>query len=563
MRHALILLALSALTLGVYWPVAGFEFVNYDDAEYVSRNRDVLNGLTLDSVREVFSRQYMGIWLPVTMLSYQLDVTLFGAEPGPLHRSNLILHLLNGGLLYGLMMRWVGRMGPSALVAAIFLLHPLHVESVAWVAERKDLVCGTLWLLSLLAYTEWGRAADRRAYLLSILFFALAMMSKPIAITLPCLLLLLDVWPLRRLSLAGEAKTRPFSLPRESRDTVRRLVIEKTPYFAIAAAGAVVTVAMQRAAGALQSTELLPLSLRLQNAVVAYATYLAQSFFPRALAVHYPHPGESISIPTVIACGVLLAVVSFAAVRTLDRAPWLFVGWFWFAGMLVPVIGIVQVGGQAMADRYAYLPQIGLSIALVIGLNEWSRGRGVLERGALVAMAGLIAMLALVSSQQVQYWRDSGALWTRALAVTKDNHVAHANLGEHYHRLHDYAAARRHFEACLDIEPHHVPALVTLGSIDAAEGHRASATRRYRLALERDPENAVAHMNLGNTLARSGDIRGAAAHFERAVASTPDYALAHANLAQALGMLGDEAGAERHLEAALRLDPALAPKLKK
>lgn len=433
MRSPLVLgAALALLTVLAFLPSLANGFVLLDDPLYVTGNPRVREGITQDGLAWALTANVANNWHPLTVLSHMLDVEIFGLPPAGHHLTSLLLHLASVLLLFEALRRMTGSAFRSALVAALFAVHPTRVESVAWVAERKDVLSGVFWMLALLAYAAWVRRPSVGRYLLVALAMALGLASKPMLVTLPCVLLLLDLWPLGRRRLGS-------------------LVFEKLPLFALSATSSVMTLRYQ--ATSLAPLEALPWDLRLSNAVVSYAAYLGKAFLPRDLAVFYPFPME---IPAwkVAASAVLLALLTGLAAWKARRSPWLLVGWLWFLGTLVPVIGLVQVGRQAMADRYTYLPFIGLFLAVVWGVAELAeRRRDVLRAVLTVSSVLAVLALAVMTRAQTRRWTDSVTLFQHALAVTEDNYLAHLGLAKALASQGDREGAAAQYRAALAIRP--------------------------------------------------------------------------------------------------------------
>jgi len=422
--------ALALLTLAAYLPTFHNGFVNLDDGFYVTGNPRVREGITRASVAWALTANVANNWHPLTLLSHLLDVQLFGLDPAGHHTTSLLLHLANTLLLFAVLRGMTGTLWRSAAVAALFAVHPAHVESVAWVAERKDVLSALFWILAMAAWTSYARRPSLGRYLLVALMMGLGLMAKPMVVTLPFSLLLLDVWPLERISLGW-----------------KRLVAEKLPLLALSAAASLVTLRYQQTS--LAPLDLVPWSLRLANAAVSYATYLGKLLLPRNLAVFYPIP-LAIPIWQVAGAAALLAALTALAVWKARRAPWLLVGWLWFLGTLVPVIGLVQVGRQAMADRYTYIPSIGLFMAIVWGIAGLARERRMI---LAVASAAVIALLAVGTWTQTGYWRDSVTLYRHALAVTRGNYVAHVGLAKALVAKRDWEGAEEQYRAALALRP--------------------------------------------------------------------------------------------------------------
>jgi Flp pilus assembly protein TadD len=547
-RTALIAAGLAVLAAVPYLARGGLRsFVNLDDNEYVFENAFVRKGLTLDGLRWAFTSFHSGNWHPLTWLSHMLDVSLFGLDATWHHATNVALHALTTALLFTALRRLTGIRWPSALAAALFAVHPLHVESVAWVAERKDVLSGLLFVLVLLAYERCARRRGAWRCLPVAGLLALGLMAKPMLVTTPFVLLLLDFWPLARLRAPAAGAARGPRAPWVSP------AAEKLPLLALCAASAVVTFLAQRAGGAVPGLGELAPGARVANAVVSCAWYLVKTFWPFSLAVYYPHHVEVSPWRLVAAVPALTAMTALVIARR-RRLPYLAVGWCWFLGMLVPVIGIVQIGGQAMADRYTYLPAIGLFLALAWFLRERGRAPGVL-RAVSAAAAALLVPLSAASVLQAGYWRDEETLYRHALAVTSGNWLAHANLGA------SLVAAKRHEEAMVHLReairlaPDYDHAHNNLGVALGALGRPDEAEAAYRRALTLSPRYFEARFNLANAYAEAGRTPEAVAAYREALAVKPDAAAAHYNLARSLAALGRTGESLQHYREALRLDP--------
>ena len=564
-------LALIAANLIVYASVWHHGFVNYDDDDYVTANPVVLRGLTWHGVAWAFTTEHAVNWHPLTWLSHMLDVQLFGLDPGPHHLTNLLFHIANTLLLFGLLHRMTGALGRSAFVAGLFAVHPLHVESVAWVAERKDVLSTLFWMLTLWAYVEYVkrpdlRRSDLRRYGAVLLFFALGLMAKQMLVTLPFVLLLLDFWPLGRVVI-GPNPARGRALSRDGWATAIRLVWEKLPLLALSIASSVATFVIHQRGGAVIILSAIPLKLRVENALVSYVAYIGKMLWPARLAVFYPYPQ---SLPAWLVAGAFLALVgiSLAVIRAGPRHPYLPVGWFWYLGTLVPVIGLIQVGDQAMADRYTYIPLIGLFIIVAWGVPDlllrWPLRRIVLPspfltRIALPAAASAVILACAITAKgQFQYWEDSTTLWTHALAVTTRNNIAHNNLGASLADQGKTDEAIAHYSEALRIKSDYADAHNNLGVALADEGKLDEAIAHYFEALRIRPDYADAHSNLGIALANEGKLDEAIAQFAEALRINPDSAKAHNNLGVALASQGKLDEAIAHFNEALRINPDYA-----
>jgi Tfp pilus assembly protein PilF len=510
-RTALLLaLALAALTLGVWAGVRHLGFVYFDDPDYVSSNEVVLRGLSADGLRYAFTTTAMGNWHPLTWLSHQLVAEVSGAAPGAHHAANLLLHLANVLLFYLLLVRTTRAPWPSALAAALFAVHPLHVESVAWVAERKDVLSTTFWLLALLAWVGWARTRALRWYVATAAAFAAGLMSKPMLVTLPFTLLLLDVWPLGRLRTAASPTGLPFS----------RLLVEKVPLFALSFVGSALTLFAQRREGAMEFGESLDFAVRATNAVRALGVYLLQTLWPARLAAWYPYP-ESTQWGQVALAALAVVLLSAVALLTFRRAPAVLVGWLWFLGTLVPVLGFVQVGNQAHADRYTYVPHLGLFAALSFGLAAFASGSAARKQLATLVSLGAVAGFAVGTLRLIPVWRDNSTLFSHALQSTPRNSLAHDHLAHVLQLEGDGAGAVEHYREVIAIRDSGT-AQVNLGTALQQQGDLDGALAAYERALALDPELANAWSNLGVILAGRGQNQEAAERFERALALKSD-----------------------------------------
>jgi len=527
-RGLVICLVLALITLAAYWQVHTFDFVSYDDDRYVLQNPHVNTGLKPENIAWAFRSLEVSNWHPLTWLSLMLDAQLFRLDASGYHVDNLLFHILNTLLLYIVLNAMTGLPWRSAAVAALFALHPLHVESVAWVAERKDVLSTFFMLLTLLAYRRYAGRPGLKTYLPVVLFYTLGLMSKPMVVTLPFLLLLLDVWPLKRVSLAGN----PFQggMNGEAGRLVR-LIYEKLPLFGLTVLSSAVTLLAQ--GSEITTMQHLQISLRIFNALVAYCGYLAKTVWPIPLAVLYPHP-EFIPLWQTIGAAALLALVTALAVMTRRRHPYLLVGWLWYLGTLVPVIGLIQVGVQAMADRYTYIPLIGIFVAAVWMISDWS-ARHAYPRYLLPAFFTAVAgFLFAITWTQLGYWQNSEPLFRHALAVTKNNHVMHNNLGALLASRGKLPEAAAHYTAALDIRPNDADAHYNLGNLLLRQGRITEAIPRYREAIRCNPDFVPAHNNLGIAFAQAGENAQAVEQFREVLRRDPGHQEAGHNLAFAL-----------------------------
>jgi len=540
---AAIALALALFTVVAYLPVRRNGFILFDDPGYITNNAHVSAGLTRAGLAWALTGTAADNWHPLTWASHMLDVTLFGMDPAAHHLSSLFLHALNAALLFLLLTAMTGRRWRSALVAALFALHPLHVESVAWAAERKDLLSGLFWVLTSGAYLRYARRPGAGRYAALLLCFGLGLLTKPMMVTLPFILLLLDWWPLGRTSVNFRVEGHP------GRRTAVRLLAEKVPLFALAIAAGSIVYGIQRGSGAMKELDALPLVARIFNALVSYVRYLEKTAWPFGLSPFYPHPGPGLALGTVfIALGVLLAITMAVRFAGRDR-PWLAVGWLWYLGTLLPVIGIVQVGWQAQADRYTYLPLIGVFLALTWETGERC-GDGRARRAAAAVALMLLAGLGALTWRQTMFWRDSVSVFTRAVRTTPDNLPAEFLLGKALRQAGNPVEAILHLREVTRINPRYADGYIELGEVLYASGDLEGAIGAYERVLQLKPDSAPTHNNLGYALARLGQTARALKHYEAALRIDPRFALAHENAAMALVQLGRDAEAVEHLRQA-------------
>jgi len=591
---------LFAAIFAAFWPVLHDGYINYDDPPYIFSNPHVATGLNWANVAWAFRTGEAANWHPLTWLSHMLDVQLFGLNPGAHHLTNLLFHAANTLLLFLLLDRMTRSLWPSAWVAAIFALHPLHVESVAWLAERKDVLSTFFFLLTLMCYAQYAsrnqnageekpeiqesekavkkpapssdfgpwtldfglslRFHASRFYALSLLFFALGLMSKPMLVTTPFVLLLLDYWPLRRFEIGNQ------------KSKIKNLLLEKLPFFALAAAASTVTFLVQRHAGAVAQT--LPLLARAENALVAYLRYLGKTFWPVDLCILYPHPTIWPAM-LVLASGAVLAVISVAVLVFGQRRSWIPVGWFWFVGTLVPVIGLVQVGSQSMADRYTYIPMIGLLLVIAWEVQDLAPQFSRLTHLAAVAQAkadhasvfppffcalGLAAIVLCLglTRHQLGYWKDSETVFRHAIAVTTNNSFAHGGLASALADEGRIDEAIPEYREAIRLWPDDTVAYNRLGNLLGAKGRIDEALAMYEEDLSRHPNDAFGHSNLGLMLVMKGRLDQAILHFRQAVRVAPGNADFQNNLGAVLARKGLLDEAIEHYREAIRIAPSLA-----
>ncbi len=542
-------LALALVTLAVYWQVGAHDFVNFDDRGYIQENLHVSTGLRFSNIAWAFTSLEVANWHPLTWLSHMLDVQLYGLNAGGHHISSVVIHAAAAVLLLLLLYRLTGAVWQSALVAALFALHPMHVESVAWVAERKDVLSAFFWFLTLLLYAGYASTRRRSYYLLTLLSFALGLMAKPMLVTLPLVMLLLDVWPLKRVEGLPSLNRWSLWLP---------LVKEKIPFFVLSLLSAAITIYAQGKGGAINSE--IALWPRIENAVIAAATYMVQMLWPHDMAFFYPLPA---AYPAwkFLGSTAMLALLTAWVLRARRRYPFLAMGWFWFLITLAPVIGLVRVGAQSMADRYTYIPYTGLFIMLAWGVPELTRRLPCrqLIHGLLAALA--LCVFIAVTWQQIGYWRDGITLFRHALQVTDNNNLAHNNLGIALAEQGDLAGAIQEYRTALAAGPDDYDTHGNLGLALAQTGDLAGAINEYRVALAIKPDYYDAHNNLGIALVKQGDLDAAMAQFHAALAQDPNRrnlktSLAHNNLGAIYARKNKPEEAIREYRAALAINPA-------
>ena len=535
-------LFLAAITFAVFGRTVHDDFVNYDDNRYVYESAQVARGLTLNGIAQVFIHGSYDNWDPLTAISHMLDCQFYGLNAGGHHLTNILLHTATAILLFLVLRQMTGVLWRSAFVAAVFAIHPLRVESVAWVTERKDVLSGLFFMLTIGAYVRYARRPWSPArYGLVVLLFALGLMSKPMLVTLPFVLVLLDYWPLKRFSQPG------------NRLVPWRLIIEKIPLLVLSIALCVVTVLVEK--NGIGSVETYPIHLRIGNALISYVTYMWQMIYPAGLAVLYPYPAHGLPVWEIITAILVLASVTAGVFIWRRTRPYLLVGWLWYLIMLVPVIGIVQVGLQARADRHTYLPQIGLYVLLTWGAADlcagWRHRRVVLGGCSTIILVALI----FCARTQASYWRDSESLWTHTLACTPDNYMGHYDLGNALLQKGNVDDAIAHFQRALQIKADSAEVCYDLGNALLQKGNVDEAITQYQKALQINPDFAGAHNNLGNVLLKMGNVDEALAHFQKALQINPNSVEAHINLGNVLLKMGNVDEAITHFQKALQINP--------
>jgi len=555
---ALISLVLIVAITIVYWQVINFDFVGYDDEMYITANRHVQTGLTVNEFQWAFTTYYGGNWHPLTWLSHMLDCEIYGLSPMGHHLTNLLLHLANTLLLFFILQKMTGTLWRSAFVAALFALHPLHVESVAWVAERKDVLSAFWGMLSLLAYQHYVKQPRIFNYMLIIFFLSLGLMAKPMLVTLPFVFLLLDFWPLKRCQWRterlreGEEESAPIG------GDIFRLIWEKVPFFILVIISSILTFMAESSTGAVKSLETFSFKVRVANAFVSYVSYVVKAVWPRNLSAFYPHPGNTLPAWQPIGAAFLIIGVSFLAIRKLRQYPYIAVGLFWYLGTLIPVIGFVQIGKQAMADRYTYIPLIGFFIMVAWGASDIFKKRRYRKNLLFLASGITLSALMICTWFQIRHWQNSKVLFENALRVTQNNSVAHYGLGIALSEQGKLDEAILHYSKALQIDPRYDRVYNHFAIAMARKGNIKEAIVLLRQGLKIDPNHARAHYNLANLLFSQGKLDEAVSHYIKALRINPEYADAHYNLGSLLTKKKQFNEALIHLAETIKINPEYA-----
>lgn len=518
----IIIVVLFVSTLFVYGQTARSGFVYYDDDEYVAENARVQGGLTAENMRWAFTAAYAGTWQPLVWISYMAEAECFGMAPAAFHITNAAIHFFNSILVFVVFAGMTGMLRRSAVVALLFAVHPLHVESVAWIAGRKDVLCAFFGLAATGAYAWYAARPGTGRYIAVMVCFALGLMAKPMILTLPFVFLLLDFWPLGRMRARGACAGGKLPVRVLFFSDNKKVLLDKIPLLVLVVISAVITYQVQQKAGAVASADIFPLPARIGNALTAYTAYLRKTLWPFDLAVFYPHPGMPPVWQWAGAVSLLTAITGIVFYFR-RSAPWAAIGWFWFTGTLVPVIGIVQIGSHAMADRFAYIPNIGLYLIIAWSVPALVTGR-LGQRAAGAGAAIFIILMAVLAARQASCWRDAEALFRRTLAVTGDNVVAYHQLGKTLAKKGEYTEARRHLESALRLYPNFAEAHNNLGNVLAAHGDLKRAETHYKRAIAIDPEDAEAYNNLGVAFFRQHRLDAALAQFQTAMQLDPGIA---------------------------------------
>ncbi|MGD9383274.1 MAG: tetratricopeptide repeat protein [Desulfobacterales bacterium] len=539
-----------------YIQVRNLDFVGYDDQLYITKNSYVQDGITLNGAIWAFTTDHDANWFPLTWLSHMLDCELYGLNPLGHHWTNLLLHMANTILLFLVLNLMTETLWRSAFVAFLFALHPLHVESVAWISERKDVLCTFFGMLTILAYCRYVKKPIIINYLLIILFLSMGLMAKPMLVTLPFVLLLLDFWPLQRFQYTNSS-SKPGRIIRSDFQEVFRLISEKIPLFIPVLVSSILTFMVQRSGGATRSLESFPLQIRIANAFVSYVKYVAKAVWPAHLSVFYPHPGKTFAEWQVFGALMMISMAVFFALRALKHYPYIAVGLFWYLGTLIPVIGLVQVGSQAMADRYTYIPLIGIFIIVAWGASDltlkWHYQKIVLTVSAVI----ILSIMTVRTFVQVSHWENAVTLFENAVKIDSNNTLSHNNLGIALYDQGNIEKSAFHFREALRIEPYYIVARVNLARVLSAQGNLEDAIRHLREALKINPKHFMAHYQLGILLLKQKNIKEAYVHFAEVIKLNPDYAEAYGQIGIILAEQGKYKKAKIFFLKALQLNPDL------
>lgn len=593
----LICLFLLFITLAVFFQVRNFDFVNFDDPIYVYENPHIQKGLTLKSIGWAFTSFRGSLWIPVTWLSFIVDYKLFGLNPGGYHLTNVFFHIINTLLLFLFLKCITGKLWRSAFVAALFAIHPLHVESVAWVTERKDVLCMFFMMLALWMYARYAERPSSGKYLSVFLLFGLGLMAKPMVVTFPFILLLLDYWPLGRFKFgnkdsSGKIPAGKHFIPLNKKINFSQILLEKIPLFALSITVSVITFIAGKTGEALISVDVIPLKYRIPNAIVSYVVYIRKTVWPNDLAVFYPHNVTLLPLWKIVFSGVFLMCITVIIIRSAQRFPYFIVGWFWYLGTLFPVIGIFQAGAQAMADRFTYIPVIGLFIITAWGIPEIIK-KWRYRKVVLLILSGLLILTSATASwKQIQYWQDSGKLFEHTLNVTSDDPNIHLHQGLFLAKQGKSDEAFEHYSEALRLQSDYYRAHNNLGVLFADKGMFDDAVKHYTEALRLKPDYSEAHSNMANALINQAKYNEAVMHYSEALRLKPgnaklhndlanvfviqskydeaiihykealnlkqDYAEAHSNMAVVHARMGKLDDAVTHCKEALRLNPGHA-----
>lgn len=581
----LICFILIVLTVLLYLPVTKYGFVNYDDVDYVIENIHVKKGLTFEGFKWAFFAFYAANWHPMTWISHMLDVQLYGLDPGKHHSVNIIFHVLNTILLYIFFNKATGKMWASLIIASLFAIHPVHVESVAWIAERKDVLSTFFMFLTLLLYFRYVKYQKKWAYFLSLIFFTFGLMSKPMLVSLPFLLLLLDYWPFCRIF----APRNECIATKKDKHSVSYPIIEKIPFFILSAISSLITILAQKSGDAVVSIKVLPIEMRISNAIISYIDYITKIFYPIDLAVPYPYP-EKISLTYVLIAFAIIIILTLLPLHLLKSKRYFLFGWFWFIGALVPVIGIVQVGSQSMADRYLYIPAIGIYVIIAMICHDLSEKNKKIKKWLVLLLSIFFIFFAYKARVQMSFWKDGASLFNHAVNVTRNNMLAyynlgmdmsdlgrsdeaikyylkaieinptesifHTNLAVEYKIKGDFANAVKHFEIALKSNPNQVEALCNMAIVIFEQyGKTKEAINYLNKAIRLKPEYFLPYNILGNIMLIQGHLVEAIGLYSRCILLNPEYPDAYNSMGAALVKLGRLNEAELFFSEAIAINP--------
>ncbi len=530
-KNIILLFLLVIITFFIYWPVGDNGFIDLDDNAYITENRYVQQGLNVETIAWAFQFNNTDYWLPLTWLSHMLDCDLFGLQPGFHHLTSLLIHTINSLLLFIFLQKTTGYNWESALVAAFFSLHPINVDSVAWIAERKNVLSAFFWMLTMLAYTRYVNHSNITNYLITLFFLILGNMAKPMLITLPFVLLLLDYWPLGRMQLliiGHRSSAIPF---RRFMGESKKLIYEKIPFFIVSALSILITSLSLQKLGHVISNETVPIKMRLANAIVSYIKYIGKAIWPQNFSIHYPYPAEMIPAWQYLGSIFLIIVISIYVIRNITKKPYLITGWLWFLGTFVPAIGITFSGTWgAINDRFAYIPFIGLFIAVVWGIFSYDNNRCFIKRAKITMGTICIIILALMTRTQVKHWKDSVTLFQHSLMVTENNYFVHNLLGVSLAKQGRKTEAVNQFNHSIRIRPSNFEAYNNLGIALSDLNQPEEAMKAFSIAIQLSPTLASAYNNMGNLLSEKRRIDEAEKYYFKAIQLRPDYADAYNNL---------------------------------
>ena len=552
--HILIQLILASLIVATYHPVKDHDFINLDDDRYVTANNHVRYGISLENVIWAFRESHVSNWHPITWLSHMVDCELFGLNPSAHHINSMLIHILNSLLLFNIFYKMTWDIWRSSFVAALFALHPLHVESVAWIAERKDLLCAFFWFLTMFAYLKYVERPCLKKYIPVIIFFSMGLLSKPMIVTLPFVLLLLDYWPLKRFKLKNAYQNNEYSNNtfRINKRPSSLLVLEKAPLFLLSITSSIITFIVQNKGGAVTSIEALPIDIRVGNAIVSYLTYITKTFWPVHLSILYPHP-LTISYWKISIAFIILSGITFFILRKAKSKPSLAVGWLWYLVTLVPVIGFIQIGSQAMADRYTYIPLIGLFIIISWIVPDFKKRYFRIFVSTIAVL--FILTFALLTGYYLSFWKNSISLFEHTLDVTQNNEIIHFNIACAYAENGNITKAIYHYKTAIRIKPNNDRAYNNLGTLLAKQSRYHEAIKYYREAIRIKPDDINAYTNMGVALLKTDQYGEAIKFLEQAIKIDPDSSVARKNLGLIFLQTGMYKEAIAQFKNALKNDP--------